>query len=122
MWYQIFNDFEKAMTRVEGEERCLGFGGPKRRAGGPSANFLTSALDCGQPLWAAQTDKDRAFHALLEEGTGAPGLIEHLTLDFSSGHDPRVVGLSPALGSVMSMETALDSFFLSVPLPCLHSL
>ena len=32
--------------------------------------------------------------------------IEHLTLDFSSGHDPRVVGLSPVSGSAWSGEPA----------------
>ena len=30
-------------------------------------------------------------------GTWAAQSIEHLTLDFSSGRDPRVVGSSPAL-------------------------
>ena len=30
--------------------------------------------------------------------------VEHLTLDFSSGHDPSVVGLSPKSGSMRSME------------------
>ena len=32
--------------------------------------------------------------------------VEHLTLDFGSGCDPRVVGSSPALGTVLSMEPA----------------
>ena len=31
-------------------------------------------------------------------------LFEYLTLDFSSGHDPRVVGWSPASNSVLSVE------------------
>ena len=35
------------------------------------------------------------------------------TLDFSSGHDLRVVGLSPASGSKLSGESAWDS----LPLP-----
>ena len=30
----------------------------------------------------------------------------HPTLDFGSGHDPRVIGSSSASGSVMSMEPA----------------
>ena len=33
-------------------------------------------------------------------------LVEHLTLDFVSGHDPRVVGSSPVSGSVLSVEPA----------------
>ena len=32
--------------------------------------------------------------------------VERPTLDFGSGHDLRVVGLSPTLGSVLSMEPA----------------
>ena len=42
-------------------------------------------------------------------------LVECLTLDFGSGHDPRVMGSSPTLGSVLSVEPASDS--LSPPLP-----
>ena len=33
-------------------------------------------------------------------------LVELPTLDFSSGHDPRVVGSSPVSGSVLGMEPA----------------
>ena len=40
-------------------------------------------------------------------------------LDFSSGHDPRVMGLSPALGFALSMEPALDFLAPSAPLPSL---
>ena len=32
--------------------------------------------------------------------------VEHLTLDFSSGHDPRVSGSNPALASMLSVELA----------------
>ena len=32
-------------------------------------------------------------------------LVEH-PLDFGSGHDPRVMGLSPTSGSTLSMEPA----------------
>ena len=35
--------------------------------------------------------------------------VEHSTLDFSSGHDPRVVGSSPILGSMLNVEPARDS-------------
>ena len=41
-------------------------------------------------------------------------LVEHLTLDFSPGHDRRIVGLSPELGSMLSMQSAWGS--LSLPL------
>ena len=53
--------------------------------------------------------------------------LEHL--DFGSGHDAGVVGLSHALGSVLSVEAAWDSLSLSLspsaPLPpfmCTHAL
>ena len=32
--------------------------------------------------------------------------VEHPTLDFGSGHDSRVVGLSPISGSALSVEPA----------------
>ena len=41
-------------------------------------------------------------------------LVERPTLDFSSGHDPRVVGSSPTLDSTLSMEPSWDSFSLSL--------
>ena len=44
--------------------------------------------------------------------------VERLTLDFSSGHDPRVLGSSPMSGSVLSVEPTWDSLslFLSLSL------
>ena len=42
-------------------------------------------------------------------------LVERLSLDFGSGHDPRVVGSSPELGSVPSK-------ILSLLLPCSRAL
>ena len=36
---------------------------------------------------------------------GGP-LVKHPTLEFISGHDPRVVGSSPMLGSTLSLEPA----------------
>ena len=36
-------------------------------------------------------------------------LVKYLTLDFSSGHDLRVVGLSLEWGSVLSTESAPPS-------------
>ena len=44
---------------------------------------------------------------------GAPEWLSHLTLDFSSGHDLRVLGSSPMLGSVLS---GILSGSLSLPL------
>ena len=49
--------------------------------------------------------------------TGAPGpLSQAATLDFSAGHDLRVVRSSPALGSALNMESA-PGFSLPLPLP-----
>ena len=42
-------------------------------------------------------------------GTWMAHLVEHPTFDFSSGHDLRVVGLSPTPSSALSMEPAYDS-------------
>ena len=36
-------------------------------------------------------------------------LVKHLILGFSSGHDLRVLESSPALGSVLSVESASPS-------------
>ena len=41
-------------------------------------------------------------------------LVEHLTLEFSSGHDPRVMGLSPMSGSALNVEPARDSLSFSL--------
>ena len=46
-------------------------------------------------------------------------LVEHPTLDFSSGHDPRVMGSSPVSGSTLNVEPKILSLPLSLPLPCL---
>ena len=51
--------------------------------------------------------------------------VKHLTPDFGSGHDPRVVGLSHMLTSALGMETAWDSLSSSLsasPPLILHSL
>jgi len=37
--------------------------------------------------------------------------VKHLTLDFSPGHDFRVMRSSPVLGSMLSIEPAWDSLF-----------
>ena len=44
---------------------------------------------------------------------GVAQSVERPTLDFRSGHDPRVVRSRPALGSVLSMHSAWES--LSLP-------
>ena len=43
-------------------------------------------------------------------------LVECLTLDCSSGRDPRVMGSSPTSGSTLSVKPAEDSLSLSVSL------
>ena len=43
--------------------------------------------------------------------------VKCLSLDFGSGHDLRVMRLSPALGSVLRVEPALDSLFPSPSAP-----
>jgi len=42
-------------------------------------------------------------------GTWVAQSVNHLTLDFGSGRDLRVMGLSPTLGSVLSGESAYPS-------------
>ena len=34
--------------------------------------------------------------------------VEHLTLDFSPGHDPRVMGSSPMLGSELVLSVGVE--------------
>ena len=41
-----------------------------------------------------------------KRGTWVAQSVEHLTLDFSSGHDPRVVRLSPTLALALSVDPA----------------
>ena len=42
--------------------------------------------------------------------------VEHLTIDFDSVHDLRVMGSSPELGSVLSTEYAYPSPFAPSPI------
>ena len=44
-------------------------------------------------------------------------LVECPTLDFGSGHDPRVMGSGSESGSEYGVELAWDSLSLSFPLP-----
>ena len=48
-----------------------------------------------------------------KEICGAPWWLKHLTLGFTSGHNLMNVRLSPTSGSVLSLESALDSLSLS---------
>ena len=40
------------------------------------------------------------------QGAWMVQLVEHPTLGLGSGHDPRVMGLSPVLDSTLSVEPA----------------
>ena len=44
--------------------------------------------------------------AALKWNLGVPGWLSQLTLDFDSEHDPSVMVLSPASGSMLLMEPA----------------
>ena len=44
--------------------------------------------------------------AILPQGAWVTQSVEHQILDFGSGHDPRVVELSPVSGSKLSVEPA----------------
>ena len=51
----------------------------------------------------AKRDGDDPFKILKEincQGTWVIQLVEHLSRDFSLGHNPRVVGSSPVSGSM----------------------
>ena len=50
-------------------------------------------------------------------GTWVAQLVKRLTHGFSSGHDLRVVRLSPVLGSTITGESAWDSLPLLLPRP-----
>ena len=49
------------------------------------------------------------------QGSWGAQCVKHPSLDFGSGHDPRVVRLSPMLGSVLGVESAWDSLSPSAP-------
>ena len=57
----------------------------------------------------------------LHRGTWAAQLVERPALDFSSGHDLRVEGLSPESASMLRGESVGESLFPSGP-PLPHSL
>ena len=65
----------------------------------PSPGALSWAVS---RMWAVAQQEKNMFC----RGAWVAQLVDHLTLDFDSGHDPRVVGLSPTLGSMPSVEPA----------------
>ena len=55
---------------------------------------------------AVENSKPRGSSQMIrEESVGVP-IVELPALDFSSGRDPRVVGSSPTLSSLLSVEPA----------------
>ena len=50
-----------------------------------------------------------------DQGAWVAQSVECLTLDFGSGHDPRVLGSSPVSGSLLGAEPTWDSSSPSVP-------
>ena len=73
---------------------------------------------------ARELPKDQC---VLKWTIGVPGRLgesEGLTLGFTSGRDPWAMGLSPGLGSMLSVEFAWDSLSSSGPSPprSLHTL
>ena len=46
------------------------------------------------------------YSKIINEGSRVDHLVEHPTLGFGSVHVPKVVGWSPMLGSILSMEPA----------------
>ena len=47
-------------------------------------------------------------------GVRVAQLVEHLTLDFGSGHDFMIMRSSPVLGSALGMESVWDSLLPSL--------
>ena len=84
-----------------------------KRAGGIWELTVLSTQFCYQPKTALKNSQ----WGWGGVGTWVAHLVEHLTLDFSSGHDPRVVGSSPLSGSKWSTKPASDSLSPSAPLP-----
>ena len=75
--------------------------------------------------WPLYVTHEMSYKLQTSEGGGRVGgaqSVERLTLDFSSGRDPRVVGSSPTSGSALSVEPAWDSLSLPLPLSPAHAL
>ena len=80
-------------------------------------------------IWVLQwkTEKTLPGRIIIKKqtwGAWVAQLVKCLTVDFGSGHDPRVVGWSPVLGSVLGVDPAWDSLSPSAPLTpaCAHFL
>jgi len=76
----------------------------------PGPSYCSGAILSSCFIVAGLKDQHCSF--LLElalRGAWMAQSVEHPTLDFSSGHDLRVVGLSPVLGSVLGGESAGES-------------
>ena len=50
--------------------------------------------------------QDSIQKGIYHRGSWVAQSVEHVTLDFGSGHDPGVMGSSPVSGSMGSVESA----------------
>ena len=57
---------------------------------------------------------DLGFKCTISWGACVAKLVQPPILDFCSGHDPRIMGLSPTSGSLLSMEPPWDVLSLSI--------
>ena len=88
--------FQRLSRRLEGSEEIVTGDGRKRDVVYLLAERLVRWLPV--PTWSIKT--------IINGGTWVAQSIEHPALDFSSGHDPRVVGSSPTFSSVLWVEPA----------------
>ena len=61
---------------------------------------------------------EKAINNYPKWGAWEAQAVKHLPLDFGSSHDLRVMRLSPASGSTLSMKSAWDSLLPSASHPC----
>ena len=89
----------------------------------PLAQWLSpTACHSSLGIWAGPPnrshvrgrDESHCLRRRVTWGTQVAPSAERLTLGCGSGHDPRVMGLSPAPGSTLSVEPAWDSLSLSL--------
>ena len=86
---------------------------PKKKKQGKSPEIGTNETELhgydslGREFKIIGNDKLNKFKKMKHEQQGAWVVqsIKYLTLGFGSGHDLMVLGLSPALGSMISMES-----------------